>query len=127
MVLKHVHHIAGFLNSNTLFTGIMLLILNVGGRFIIHEIEGTDEEYAQNIFLRRLAVFAVCFVGTKDLIISLILTASFVILAGGLFRGRKGAREGMTSPQTAAVISMSGAGPYGGAVDRSAGMFESKK
>ena len=122
MVLKHLHHAAGFLNTSTLFAGIMLLTLNVGGRFIIHEIEGTDDEYAQNIFLRRLAIFAVCFVGTKDLITSLILTASFVILSGGIFRPL--AREGMTNSQTAAVISMTSSAPYGGAADKGPGLFE---
>jgi hypothetical protein len=122
MVLKHLHNAVGFLNTNTLFVGIMLLTLNVGGRFIIHELEGTDEEYAQNIFLRRLAIFAVCFVGTKDLVTSLILTASFVILAGGIFRPL--CREGMTSGQTAALVSISGGGPYGGAADKGPGLFE---
>jgi hypothetical protein len=115
MVLKHIHKTIGFLNTNTMFTGIMLLILNVGGRYIVHELEGTDEEYSQNIFLRRVAIFAVCFIGTKDLVTSLILTASFVILAGGLFRGR--GREGMISGKPVK-------GPYGGAQDKSPGLFE---
>lgn len=122
MVLKHIHNTVGFLNNNTLFAGIMLLILNVGGRFIIHEVEGTDDEYAQNIFLRRLAIFAVCFVGTKDFITSLILTASFVILASGIFR--PWCREGMTNSQTAAVVNMSGGDPYGGAAHKGPGLFE---
>jgi len=118
MVLKHIYKTVGFLNTNTMFTGIMLLILNVGGRYIVHELEGTDEEYSQNIFLRRVAIFAVCFIGTKDLVTSLILTASFVILAGGLFRGR--GREGMTSGKPAS----SAKGPYGPAQDSSPGLFE---
>ena len=34
--------------------------------------------------------------GTKDLVVSFLLTAGFVILAGGLFRGKSDfAREGM--------------------------------
>lgn len=122
MVLKHIHHAINFLNTNTMFAGIMLLILNVGSRFIIHEIEGSDEDYSRNIFLRRLAIFAVCFVGTKDLVISLILTASFVILSGGLLRGYFG-REGMTSEETSVAVS-SGGGPYGPAADKSPGMFQ---
>lgn len=120
MVLKHIHHAAGFLNTNTMFAGIMLLILNVGGRFILHEIEGTDEEFAKNIFLRRIAIFAVCFVGTKDVVISLILTASFVILAAGLFRKTN---EGMSNLEKSAVVS-TGTGPYGGAQDPSPPMFK---
>jgi hypothetical protein len=97
-MLDNIRNTAGFLNSNTMFAGIMLLVLNVGSRYIVHELSSDEAEYSQNILLRRLTIFAVCFVGTKDIITSIILTAGFVILAQGLFRG-KGAisREGMTS------------------------------
>ena len=122
MVLKQIHHAVGFLNSSTLFAGIMLLLLNVGGRFIIHEIEGTEAEYRSNIFLRRLAIFAVCFVGTKDFITSVILTAAFVVLSGGIFR-EYFRQENMTSEETAVAVSSS-AGPYGPAADKSPGMFQ---
>ena len=99
MVVHHLQHAVGFLNSNTMFTGIMLLLLNVGGRFIVHELSHDDAEYSQNLIIRRLAVFAACFVGTKDLIVSIILTAAFVIIAGGIFRGKGPfSREGMTNP-----------------------------
>lgn len=76
--------------------GIMILLTNIASRYIVHEFSTNDEEYGQNILLRRLAVFALCFVGTRDLVVSVLLTAGFVILAGGLFRGSSVyAREGM--------------------------------
>lgn len=83
------------------FTGVMMLLLNVGSRYIVHEFSETDEEYRQNILLRRLAIFAACFVGTHDLLVSLILTAAFVVLSTGLFHGRKYAREGMAQQHLA--------------------------
>jgi hypothetical protein len=79
--------------------GIMILLTNIASRYIVHEFSDNDEEYRNNILLRRFAVFAVCFVGTRDLVVSILLTAGFVILAGGLFRGKSDyAREGMTNP-----------------------------
>jgi hypothetical protein len=82
--------------------GIMTLLLNVGSRFIVHEFSADDNEYSQNIFLRRLTVFAVCFVGTRDIVVSTILTAAFVILASGIFRGKGPfSREGMENPDIA--------------------------
>jgi hypothetical protein len=93
-----------------MFVGIMLLLLNVGGRFIVHELSHDDAEYSQNLILRRLAIFAACFVGTKDLIVSIILTAAFVIIAGGIFRGKGPfSREGMTN--SSPVVS-SGNNPF---------------
>lgn len=90
------------LNGSPMFAGIMMLLLNVGSRYITHEMSSNDEEYSQNILLRRLAVFAVCFVGTRDILLSILLTAGFVVLAGGLFRGKgEASREGMKNPDLA--------------------------
>ena len=93
-----LHHINA-LASSPFFVGVMMLLLNVGSRFIAHELSGNDEEYSQNLFFRRIAIFAACFVGTRDIIISLLLTAAFVVIAGGLFRGKGPfSHEGMTNP-----------------------------
>lgn len=73
--------------------------MNVGSRFIVHEFSEDEKEYSQNILFRRLVVFAACFMGTRDLLVSIILTAAFVILAGGVFRGKGPfSREGMENP-----------------------------
>ena len=87
-----------YLETSPFFAGIMMLVLNVGSRYITHEYSDNDEEYQQNILLRRLAVFAACFVGTRSVITSILLTAGFVILASGIFRGKSiYAREGMNN------------------------------
>jgi hypothetical protein len=109
MVLDQVNNAVGFLNQNTFFAGIMLLLLNVGSRFIVHEFSADDKEYRENILIRRLCVFAVCFVGTKDVLTSIILTAGFVILAGGLFRGKgPESKEGMSNMAQAGAVSTFG-------------------
>ena len=88
------------LNTNLFFIGIMMLVLNVGSRYIVHELSDTDEEYKKNILLRRVAIFAACFIGTRDLVVALILTAAFVVLSTGLFYTKSVyAREGMTTQQ----------------------------
>lgn len=75
--------------------------MNIGSRFITHELSANDEEYQQNILLRRVAVFAACFMATRDIMSSIILTAAFVILAGGVFRGKGPfSREGMENKKS---------------------------
>lgn len=114
MVLHHVHRVVNYLNTSTLFAGIMLLLLNLGSRFIVHEVSHDDAEYTKNLMIRRLAIFAVCFVGTKDLVVSIILTAAFVVLSAGFFRGKGPfSREGMTNGETAVAVS-SGGDPFKG-------------
>jgi hypothetical protein len=84
------------LNGSLFFIGIMMLVLNMWSRHIVHELSDSDEEYRQNIILRRIAIFAVCFVGTRDIITSLILTASFIVLSTGMYHAKSVyAREGM--------------------------------
>jgi len=84
------------LNDNKFFLGIMLLLLNVGSRHLVDEFSTNPEEYSRNLVLRRLAIFAVCFVGTHDIVTSLLLTAGFVILAQGV---SSKSREGMANKQ----------------------------
>uniref|UniRef100_A0A6C0JWM4 Uncharacterized protein n=1 Tax=viral metagenome TaxID=1070528 RepID=A0A6C0JWM4_9ZZZZ len=84
------------LASSPFVLGIFLLIVNIGSRYITHELSADDDEYSQNILFRRVAIFAACFVGTRDLVVSFLLTAAFVVIAGGLFRGKGPfSKEGM--------------------------------
>lgn len=79
------------LSDNKFFLGVMLIVLNIGSRHLVDEYSTIPEEYNRNIVLRRIAIFAVCFVGTRDLVTSLLLTAGFVILAQGVSaRSREG-------------------------------------
>jgi hypothetical protein len=88
------------LNTNMFFIGIMMLVLNIGSRYIVHEFSDDDEEYKQNIILRRVAIFAACFVGTRDLFVSLVLTAVFVVVSTGMYHSKSVyAREGMTNEE----------------------------
>ena len=69
-----------------LFLGICMMLMNVGSRYIVDEFSAKEEEYQRNIFIRRVAIFAVCFMGTRDLVHALLLTAGFVVLAMGISR-----------------------------------------
>lgn len=79
------------LNNSKLFLGIMMILLNIGSRHLVDEFSGSTEEYQRNLVLRRVAIFAVCFVATHDIIISLLLTAGFIIISTGVsLRSREG-------------------------------------
>ncbi len=79
------------LNDNKLFLGGMMIILNIGSRHLVDEFSSNPEEFQRNLVLRRIAVFAVCFVGTRDIVTSLLLTAAFIIISTGVsMRNREG-------------------------------------
>ncbi len=89
--------VLGSLNNSKFFVGIMLLVLNLGSRYLVDEFSTNPEEYSKNLVLRRFAVFAVCFVGTRDIIVSIVLTAAFIILSTGVSLKN---REGMENSKT---------------------------
>jgi hypothetical protein len=65
-----------------------MMLMNVGSRYIVDEFSQKEEEYQRNIFIRRVAIFAVCYMGTRDLVHALLLTSGFVVLAMGISRSR---------------------------------------
>ena len=72
------------LNSSKLFAGLMMIFLNIGSKFVTIELSSNQKQFLANSILRQVLVFAVAFVGTRDLLVSLILTAVFTILVDGL-------------------------------------------
>jgi hypothetical protein len=73
------------LNTNKYFTGIMMLVLNLGSRFLVMELSDTQEQLLSNKVIRRFIVFTVVFIATKDIYVSFVVTAIFIILVSGLF------------------------------------------
>lgn len=73
------------LNNSKYFAGIAMLLLNIGSKYISIELSDSQDEFLQNIIIRRLALFTIFWFGTKDIISSFILTAVFVILVGHIF------------------------------------------
>tara|TARA_A100001037_G_scaffold241047_1_gene221151 strand:+ start:32 stop:454 length:423 start_codon:yes stop_codon:yes gene_type:complete len=74
-----------YMNSSKYFAGIAMLLLNLGSRYISAELSEMHETVLNHKIIRRLLVFVVVFIATKDAKVSLILTAIFVILVSGIF------------------------------------------
>ena len=73
------------INDNKYFAGICMLILNIGTKYISVELSDTQDEFLKHIIIRRLGLFTIFWVGTKDILISLVLTAVFIIFVSNIF------------------------------------------
>ncbi len=73
------------LNQSKYFAGIMMIVLNLGSKYITLELSETQDELFKNKIIRRFLVFTVVFVATRDIFVSLIITGIFIILVSGLF------------------------------------------
>lgn len=73
------------LNSSKFFAGVIMILLNVGAKFITIQFSKSTEEYMKNTVSKQLLVFAMAWMGTRDIYAALGLTAVFTILSDFLF------------------------------------------
>lgn len=73
------------LNNSKFFAGVIMILLNVGAKFITIQFSKSTEEYLKNTVSKQLLVFAMAWMGTRDIYAALGLTAVFTILSDYLF------------------------------------------
>ena len=69
------------LNNSALFAGLVMLIMNVGSRYVQINLSESTEEYLKHILKKEMLVFAIAWMGTKNIYYSLIITTCFTLLA----------------------------------------------
>lgn len=83
--LSYVNQHVIFLNNNKFFAGIVMILLNIGSKFIMVEFSKSTQEYMKYTVCKQILVFAMAWMGTRDIYTSLGLTAIFTILSEYLF------------------------------------------
>jgi hypothetical protein len=83
--LGYINHHVMYLNNSKFFAGIVMILLNVGSKFISIQFSKSTEEYMKFSLSKQILVFAMAWMGTRDIYASLGLTAVFTILSEHLF------------------------------------------
>jgi hypothetical protein len=83
--INFAHNHIMYLNSSKFFAGIIMILLNVGSKFIAIQFSRSTEEYLKMNVTKQLLVFAMAWMGTRDIYTALILTAVFTVLSDHLF------------------------------------------
>jgi len=83
--LDFVHNHIMFLNNSKFFAGIIMILLNIGSKFIAIQFSRSTEEYLKMNVTKQILVFAMAWMGTRDIYTALILTAVFTVLSDHLF------------------------------------------
>ena len=76
-----IHNSIKILNDSKIFTGVIMLLLNIGSKYITVKLSKSQEAFLKNKVARELIIFLVCWAATKDIYISLFLTVIFFILS----------------------------------------------
>lgn len=74
-----------YLNSNTIFVGLMMFVANIASRFVNIKLSKSMEGFMKHSFSKNILVFAIAFIGTRDLYWALVITLVFVIFMDFIF------------------------------------------
>jgi|TARA_Y100000389_G_C17252232_1_gene408690 hypothetical protein len=73
------------LNENKFFIGVMMIIVTIGGRFIISELNESQKKLIHDPIIRKVFIFCAFFMATRDIFCAIILTIIFVLVISELF------------------------------------------
>lgn len=74
----------GFLNNSSLFSVFITLIMNLGSKYISIDLCNFQERILSSFFVRKLCIFAIIWMATRDILLSFILTILFIFVFSGL-------------------------------------------
>jgi hypothetical protein len=83
--MERFYNVVDNMNQSKYLAGVAMILLNLGSKYITLDISESQEEFMSNTIFRRVVIFTLCFFATRDVIVSLTLTAAFVILVGNVF------------------------------------------
>jgi hypothetical protein len=73
------------LNDSKLFAGLMIIILNIASRYVNLKLSKNVELYLKHTFSKQILVFAIAWMGTRDIYVALMVTIGFIICVDYLF------------------------------------------
>ena len=77
------------LNGNKYLLGISMLLLNLGSKYLVFDLSKTQEDIIKGTIFRRITIFSLFYIGTRDIVVSSVLTACFIIMTIDLWPRKK--------------------------------------
>ena len=75
-ILASIHDI----NMNPYILGFAYILLNLGGRFMVMSVTPAQEAFLQNIVFRPLLLFAIMFIGTRNMVVAFWMTIVILLI-----------------------------------------------
>jgi len=79
-IMNYLHNNVQMMNQSKIFAGLMIIILNIASKFVIIQLPKTVESYLKFTFSRDLLVFAIAWMGTRDIYIALGIVCFFIFV-----------------------------------------------
>jgi hypothetical protein len=84
-LFENFHQHVTNINESKIFAGLMIVILNIASKFVNFKFGPTAEKYLKYTFSRQILVYAMTWMGTRDIYIAVILTLVFILFFDVLF------------------------------------------
>lgn len=78
--MEFLYSTVSSLNSSKFFAGMVMIMMNIGSKHITIKLTKSQEEFLKNHVGHQLLVFAISWLGTRDIFMALLLTLIFVFV-----------------------------------------------
>jgi hypothetical protein len=78
-MFDYLHNNIKVMNDSKIFAGLMIITLNIASKFVTIKLSKTMESYLKYTFSRDILVFAITWMGTRDIYIALFITLVFML------------------------------------------------
>ena len=73
------------LNNNKIIWGVTMLLLNMGSKYVMADLGKIHEKVLTNEIAKKIIIFSMFFVATRDFLTAFILSVFYVLLIDGVF------------------------------------------
>ena len=84
-MLQYVHNHITSLNQSKVFAGLIIITLNISSKFVSIKLSKSMEAYLKYTFSRDILIFAMAWMGTRDIYVALFMTLLFSLCMNYLF------------------------------------------
>jgi hypothetical protein len=84
-LLTYLHNYVNALNNSKMFAGLMIIVLNIASRFVTIKLSKSMESYLEYTFSRQVLIFAIAWMGTRDIYVALLISIVFMLCMDYLF------------------------------------------
>ena len=78
------------MNQSKIFAGLVIIVLNISSKFVTIKLSKSMEGYLKYTFSRDILVFAMAWMGTRDIYTALFITLVFSLCSNFLFNEQSG-------------------------------------
>ena len=84
-----MYPIIELLNNSKFIWGITMLLLNVGSRYVVADLGKFHEAVLSNEYFKKIIIFSMFFVATRDILTAFLLTVLYILLIDGIFNEKR--------------------------------------